>query len=1117
MSQDNKKSFVMYQGDGSNNVFSVPMTKGKYGTISVAFVRRGLDQYEYNPDTWGLNGCLFAWDLSGVKVYTDTATPAIGATIYDQYGVDTGDIVTAVGGATITVNTNVYTRDTLHDVDENTVLTWTGDTLQVGDYIVIERTTTRTQPFEFQNNQKHIEKSDDNLERQIQEVADKVDNALLVDPTYTIDSNKMNPVEWMKTILRSVDKSVRGFRYLNGWLDYSLDDPNIADVDKTWTHLVNTDNIKAIREQSRIENNETIYYTEYLAQDGSWKTLSDPHKWDNMKLSDLADVDFTNLSAGNFIMFDGLKWKNVFSSATAGWGTILGNIADQTDLKDALDAKVNIDGTSIMTAPLKFASGSMRGAVGPYLNGISFWKMDSQGTITNIANLTDSRFLPVTTNAIDIGRSTNKWKDLYLGGKAHVGTINNGADITVPTTSGTMALLSDIPTYKFAINSTDTERNLTERFNDFINVKDFGAKGDGATDDTAAINDALTAANGLKQVFFPAGTYLTTGNLSSLYLNETVGDGYIKRENYVYYVSPKLSQKNTLYVSASGTGDGLSPTSATSLDNAITHVMNKRVLDGYWEINLAAGTYTGPKIISDITVLRDGGFVFVGEEPDRVNNTWGTKINRGTTLNASLMFDGVNRIKVKNLWINSDYDGSENHALYFTRCGKCNVENCYLTNFTGGGVSVQVCKLLGLSNCIIDGDTTNNTNTHGIGIYVYNCFFTSLIQDGTVRTTIKNVGTGLSSFGSSYCHNDYNDFDNCNIGISCTAGGYSSSISCTYTNCNTDQRIRGIGQTQTDVAYSSNSTKRYHSLCTMTNYNDTHSYWSQGYFYPDCGTNGTWAIGYKEKYTNFNSPVSLCFSSDGSASNRHAEGLTNGLFFESKDRYIEHRYVSPTYIMWRFLDNSENIPSKGLTFRTDSSLVSLETSISGNKGYRFTNASFECTDEMTLGSASRLWGTVYSTDGTINTSDERKKQEIKDIDERVFKAWAKVEFKQFLFKSSYEKKGDNARIHIGLIAQQVKAAFESEGLDGFKYGLLCYDEWDDAFEEREVVDEPAEYDESGCEIKSAKTHIENKLVKAAGNAYGIRYSEALALECAYQRWLSKKLEKRLNKLENDEN
>lgn len=461
MSQDNKKSFVMYQGNGSNNVFSVPMTKGKYGTISVAFVRRGLDQYEYNPDTWGLNGGLFSWDLSGIKVYTDTATPAIGATVYDQYGVDTGDTVTAVGGATITVNTNVYTRDTLHDVDENTVLTWTGDTLQIGDYIVIERTTTRTQPFEFQNNQKHIEKSDDNLERQIQEVADKVDNALLVDPTHTIDSNKMNPVEWMKTILRSVDKSVRGFRYLNGWLDYSLDDPNIADVDKTWTHLVNTDNIKAIREQSRIENNETIYYTEYLAQDGSWKTLSDPHKWNNMKLSDLADVVFTNLSAGNFIMFDGLKWKNVYSSATASWGTILGNLIDQADLMAEFAKYVRTDGSSTMTNPLMMrATEDFKCAIAPYWDGVGFFKLNDNNSVTLMASIEyNSGFEPATTNTYDIGASARKWKNLYLSGKAYMSVINNGYDIAVPVTNSadTLALVNkDIAPLQQQINHLQT-------------------------------------------------------------------------------------------------------------------------------------------------------------------------------------------------------------------------------------------------------------------------------------------------------------------------------------------------------------------------------------------------------------------------------------------------------------------------------------------------------------------------------------------------------------------------------------------------------------------------------------------------------------------------------------
>src|SRR5512134_972106 len=43
-----------------------------------------------------------------------------------------------------------------------------------------------------------------------------------------------------------------------------------------------------------------------------------------------------------------------------------------------------------------------------------------------------------------------------------------------------------------------------------INVKDYGAIGDGNADDTAAIRQALAAANFLKAVYFPAGTYSVT-------------------------------------------------------------------------------------------------------------------------------------------------------------------------------------------------------------------------------------------------------------------------------------------------------------------------------------------------------------------------------------------------------------------------------------------------------------------------------------------------------------------------------------------------------------------------------------------------------------------------------
>ena len=134
-----------------------------------------------------------------------------------------------------------------------------------------------------------------------------------------------------------------------------------------------------------------------------------------------------------------------------------------------------------------------------------------------------------------------------------------------------------------------------------------------------------------------------------------------------------------------------------------------------------------------------------------------------------------------------------------------------------------------------------------------------------------------------------------------------------------------------------------------------------------------------------------------------------------------------------------------------------------------------------LGDSGQRWSVVYAGTGTINTSDERLKQQISDDLAPELKAWAKVNFCKYKFNDAVEKKGNGARWHIGVIAQQIKDAFESEGLDPFAYGILCYDEWD---AEEEVLDD------SG-------TVINNK--REAGNRYGVRYEEALILECAYLR------------------
>ena len=55
----------------------------------------------------------------------------------------------------------------------------------------------------------------------------------------------------------------------------------------------------------------------------------------------LTDVDISNPSTGQNLTYDATsgKWKNTSTSATVAWGGITGTLADQTDLKNALDGK----------------------------------------------------------------------------------------------------------------------------------------------------------------------------------------------------------------------------------------------------------------------------------------------------------------------------------------------------------------------------------------------------------------------------------------------------------------------------------------------------------------------------------------------------------------------------------------------------------------------------------------------------------------------------------------------------------------------------------------------------------------------------------------------------------
>jgi hypothetical protein len=167
-------------------------------------------------------------------------------------------------------------------------------------------------------------------------------------------------------------------------------------------------------------------------------------------------------------------------------------------------------------------------------------------------------------------------------------------------------------------------------------------------------------------------------------------------------------------------------------------------------------------------------------------------------------------------------------------------------------------------------------------------------------------------------------------------------------------------------------------------------------------------------------------------------------------------------------------------------------------------------DTQDLGRITARFNDIYATNGTIQTSDRNEKQDIEELSEaehRVAVA-CKGLLRKFRWISSVEEKGDDARIHFGVIAQDLQAAFEAEGLDAGRYAMFIYSDWWEhevevpAVEAQDAVYEtvvtPAEYDEEGVEVSPETT--EERLVSEAVQAQeaytrtDTYYSEAEAPE-----------------------
>ena len=601
-------------------------------------------------------------------------------------------------------------------------------------------------------------------------------------------------------------------------------------------------------------------------------------------------------------------------------------------------------------------------------------------------------------------------------------------------------------------DGTTTPRSISDRFADIVNIKDFGAKGDGVTDDTEAWGRWKVALENGGIGYLPSGYYLVD-EAFSYFENGCFGNGIDHVMDASVY-----------------RGDG----SSGMRESAFANHMGKigPLLQQYREY--AGKESWGPMIDLSFESIADGNFDWT----EYGSGAQGIQVRgsaKGMGNSHPICIRGFMQNK-----LNGDGDAV---AIW----GRCQKED--------------------------PADGLNNSDTCAIHSAVYNESKGSGLIMASEHWAIvgENGGTEQTNgtpAGATICQHvkAFSSKGMAHAGI-LIAGGMANYP---YGMWNAIQISRG--------AFMRNG--------SMDGIPGTTAFkcdsWFQDLGYPDIG----WHVGYCPNHIKtigsypFNITVdSLRIKNNtdaGNASviiNKVSGTGTAGIVLQVDDRSQNDIYVekgNPN----TFYRARQSASSHHLFFCTDASGTLLNALSVG------TTAVNPGTDgTIASGWSNKRWSHVYASTGTIETSDERLKEDIRPIDESVFNAWGKVEFRQFLFKDAVAEKGSAARIHIGLIAQQVIAAFASEGLDAMRYGIVCYDKWDaqEAVIERfKVVTREETHNEDGSVKEPEEFHYEERVLtpaKEAGDCYSIRYEEALALECAYQRWLGERRDARISALE----
>lgn len=310
-------------------------------------------------------------------------------------------------------------------------------------------------------------------------------------------------------------------------------------------------------------------------------------------------------------------------------------------------------------------------------------------------------------------------------------------------------------------------------FSDAVNVKWFGAKGNGSDDDSAAVQTAVNygASFGVV-VLWPAGDYVTTASISGFHAVRHDGPGRVVRGTDFWPISPRTADTRRMYVDPAGSdsNDGLSPAqplltlgAARDLVEAETgrHV-------GFHRIVLAPGTYTGgfgtlqSLVMGDRPVYIDGPAV--GGHP----NVPTAIVDMAATPGGYAFAAGVyTYLIVSNVKVVNATSGT----AFYANGGTLSLSNCHAKNCLQGGVANSVGRLS------VSGGLYDGSNESGVVIANSRAFFGGLNSFLSMAhsslasaTLITRFARGIVAAGATAGHLDYTRIHDCGVGIEFTRG-----------------------------------------------------------------------------------------------------------------------------------------------------------------------------------------------------------------------------------------------------------------------------------------------------------------------------------------------------------